>query len=986
MSNNPQEDKLTSALESRIRDLERKATKYEATIRSLRSKVTEMEKERGEIKKFSLSSALCGENKWIRPVLDNVPVGVIVSDNRGRIVMSNPAADLIFGEKISGTNFGQNGVFTLHNLDGSGLSTEEFPLIKTIKNGELLNESELVVRWMDGSEKVILVYTTPVFDQGKELVGAVSVITDSTLRKQAEQERNRLLEGIEQKQHSINRQKELLASVIEHSPAGIAILAEPDFTFRIVNPIYRTMIPNPEVNPVGQKWKEVWPEEGGFQFEALLRHVIKSGDSLHSDYHTRRFPNGSTHHYSINLSRFIWEEETVVLVTLWETTLLVKARQQAEKALQDQSLLIKALKESEEKFRTSVETLPDGYAILTSVRKSARKKGRSKIVDFKYEYVNETGCQLYQMSREDIIGSSLTQQQPEVIETNLINELIELVETGQPIMKETLRYKDVSTEGQRHYQIFDTRAVKLGDGFMMTWREVTNRVVAEKKLRKALQSLQESERRLALAHQAAGLGSWTWKIGDTFATCSETFFHLHGLTPPPDGKLDLELYLSMIHPSDAQRVRELTVKAIQMVDVGSIEDNEFRFIQPQGPIRWLAVYQKAVHEGGSLTGITGVTMDITNRKRAEHRIQRSEQHLRNVLDTIFSFVGVLTPEGILLEANKAPLEAAGISFEDVYKKRFEDTYWWNYSPEIQNQLRQAIDQAAKGQASRYDVPISIAGRQLITMDFMIAPMFDGLGRVEYLIASAADITARKYAEEALKRYAEQLEMSNQELEQFAFIASHDLQEPLRKIEMFSKALISSSANKLNDQERDFLIRMEQASGRMRAMITDLLGLSRITTQGKPFIEIDLQQVAAEALSDLEERVKRTNGRVEIFALPNIQADPIQMKQLFQNLISNALKFHKPGIPPIVKVSSHLVSDNTVQISVEDNGIGFDSSEVEVVFQPFRRLVGRSKYEGSGIGLAICRKIAERHGGSITALSKPGEGSVFMVNLPTRAHF
>jgi signal transduction histidine kinase len=126
--------------------------------------------------------------------------------------------------------------------------------------------------------------------------------------------------------------------------------------------------------------------------------------------------------------------------------------------------------------------------------------------------------------------------------------------------------------------------------------------------------------------------------------------------------------------------------------------------------------------------------------------------------------------------------------------------------------------------------------------------------------------------------------------------------------------------------------------------------------------------------------------VEIFALPNIQADPIQMKQLFQNLISNALKFHKPGIPPIVKVSSHLLSDNTVQITVEDNGIGFDSSEVEVVFQPFRRLVGRSKYEGSGIGLAICRKIAERHGGSITALSKPGEGSVFMVNLPTRAHF
>jgi PAS domain S-box-containing protein len=808
--------------------------------------------------------------------------------------------------------------------------------------------------------------------------------TGNTSPKQAEAERERLLEEIERGQRSINMQKELLAAVFENSPAGIAIIAGSDLTFRIANSMYRSLTPNPQVDPVGLQWKEVWPEGGGFQLAAILRHVLETGETIHSDHHTRRFPDGVFHYYSMNLSPLFWNDETVVLSMLWETTYLVKARNQADKALKDQNQLFLALKQSEERFRTSVENLPDGYAILSAVRQPFRKKVVSKIVDFRFEYVNDTGCRLFNIPKEEITGRSLLEQQLEAKDSSLFDDFVELVETGQPIVQETLRYKNLSTREERLYQVFDTRAVKLGDGLVMTWRDVTNRVVGEKKLRKALLALQESERRLELAHQAAGLGSWNWKFGDSFATCSETFFQLHGLEPAPDGRIDLEQYLSRIHPSDAARVRDLTFKAVQEIDVGPVEDNEFRFLVSKGSVRWMAVYQKAVHEGDTLVGISGVTMDITNRKRAEQKIQRSEQHLRNVLDTIFSFVGVLTPEGILLQVNRSPLEAAGISLEDVSNKRFEDTHWWDYSSDIKKQLRHTIDMAAKGEPSRYDVQIRVKDGQLIYIDFMIAPMYDESGKVEYLIPSAVDITARKNAEADLQRYAERLERSNQELEQFAFIASHDLQEPLRKIEMFSKTLLESSVEKLDDQERDFLKRMDQASGRMRAMITDLLGLSRVTTQGRPFIEVDLKKSAARALSDLDERLKKTGGRVDICDLPTIAADPIQMEQLFQNLISNALKFHKPGIPPTIKISSQYLLPTSVQIMVEDNGIGFDSSQVETAFQPFRRLVGRSKYEGSGIGLAICRKIVERHGGAITAQSNPGEGSVFIFTLPLRA--
>ena len=204
-------------------------------------------------------------------------------------------------------------------------------------------------------------------------------------------------------------------------------------------------------------------------------------------------------------------------------------------------------------------------------------------------------------------------------------------------------------------------------------------------------------------------------------------------------------------------------------------------------------------------------------------------------------------------------------------------------------------------------------------------------------------------------------------------------------------LLSRSDENLDDQQRDYLGRIRSAVDRMRLMIDDLLSLSRISTRGKSFEHVDLNLVAAEVLSDLEERIKATGAKVEIKPLPSIEADPMQIHQLFQNLMGNALKFYRPEDPPRVKVWSQSPSmsrskaspdgSQVLELFVEDNGIGFDESRVEQIFQPFQRLVGRSQFEGSGIGLAICRKIVERHGGEITASSTPGIGSTFRVVLP-----
>jgi len=225
-----------------------------------------------------------------------------------------------------------------------------------------------------------------------------------------------------------------------------------------------------------------------------------------------------------------------------------------------------------------------------------------------------------------------------------------------------------------------------------------------------------------------------------------------------------------------------------------------------------------------------------------------------------------------------------------------------------------------------------------------------------------------------------LERSNRDLQEFAYVASHDLQEPLRKVLAFGDRLASKYAVVLDETGLDYLKRMQDASQRMQNLINDLLTLSRISTHAQPYTEVDLNTLAQEVISNLENHIARTQGRVELGDLPTIEADPSQMRQLLQNLISNALKFHDEKRTPLIKLSAQS-QGRECRISVEDNGIGFDVQYLDRIFKPFQRLHSRQEYEGGGMGLAICRRIAERHGGRITATSTLGKGSTFIVTLP-----
>ncbi|MEK7724769.1 MAG: PAS domain S-box protein [Acidobacteriota bacterium] len=291
---------------------------------------------------------------------------------------------------------------------------------------------------------------------------------------------------------------------------------------------------------------------------------------------------------------------------------------------------------------------------------------------------------------------------------------------------------------------------------------------------------------------------------------------------------------------------------------------------------------------------------------------------------------------------------------------------------------------------------------IVPISLSMSVIKDEQGNDSAIVCVGRDVSESIKARRSIEESNERLRQSNRELEDFAYVASHDLQEPLRKIQAFGDRLMKKYSEILGEEGQDYISRMTQAANRMQRLINDLLAFSRITTKAQPFQSVDVKKITDEVISDLEVRIEETNGKVEIGELPQIDADPMQIRQLMQNLIGNALKFSQAGKSPQIKVYSQDYSDTSAsfvidgksvettgsadkkcQIIVQDNGIGFDEKYLDKIFTVFQRLHGRTEYEGSGVGLAVCRKIVERHQGNITAKSKEGEGSTFLITLPVK---
>ncbi|MEM7555085.1 MAG: PAS domain-containing protein [Cyanobacteria bacterium P01_A01_bin.84] len=548
--------------------------------------------------------------------------------------------------------------------------------------------------------------------------------------------------------------------------------------------------------------------------------------------------------------------------------------------------------------------------------------------------------------------------------------------------------------------------------------DITERKLSEEKLR-------QSEERLQIVARATNDVVWDWDLCQDQTWWNENVRTLFGYSTV-EIKENPDWWYEHIHPEDKGR----TIQDIhQAIDSGKqFWFNEYRFQRLNGTYAYILDRGYVVHNhGGEPIRMIGAMMDISDRKRYQEELQR--QNLRSQL---FADVTVKIRESLqvddilhtsvtevqkLLIADRVLIlrlrsdksvtivkEAVvpGITsvidtdiFDPCFSGGYVDKYSQGRISAITDIEKANIRPCHVQFLKNFDVKANLVVPILLQNELWGLLITHQCSRPRewtswetQLLRELADQIGIALAQSKLleqeTRQRQELATSNEELQQFAFIASHDLQEPLRKIKAFGDRLESTCHEALTEQGRDYLSRMQNASVRMQTLIDDLLTLSRIATKAQPLRLVNLTQIVEEVLSDLEIRIQQTNGTIKLDPLPKIKADPLQMRQLLQNLVGNALKFHLPNHPPVVEISSQIIEKDSgfyCQLTIKDNGIGFDEKYVDRIFQVFQRLHGRSEYKGTGIGLAICRKIVERHGGEITATSKPGNGTSFIVTLP-----
>jgi PAS domain S-box-containing protein len=462
-------------------------------------------------------------------------------------------------------------------------------------------------------------------------------------------------------------------------------------------------------------------------------------------------------------------------------------------------------------------------------------------------------------------------------------------------------------------------------------------------------------------------------------------------------------YVSQPHEqhliSAADLGRTLVVENIPLEEISEIHENALGHLAENNPD--LSMTQAVNLASAPLMELLmayGLAFreQAETRKRAEEALKESEQRIKNVVQHLPLATFVIDRNHQVMYWNKAMEELSGIRADDAIgtKRPWEAVHQTIVGSLADLLIDGEFDAIPRLYAGKYNESQLKDGIYEVT-DFFPSLGDDGLWirftatalkdseeNIIGAIETLEDITDRQRYEESLRKYSQALEHSNKELETFAYVASHDLQEPLRMIASYVTLLARRYKGKLDDEADDFIYFAVDGAKRMQQLINDLLAYSRIKTRGGNFEPTNCNDVLSDALANLNFTIEDNNALITRDSLPTVTVDKIQIRQLYQNLISNAVKFRSESAPR-VHVAAEQVENEWV-FSVHDNGIGIDPQYNDRIFEVFQRLHGREHYTGTGIGLAICKKIVERHDGRIWVKSEPGKGSTFYFTIPCPA--
>ena len=443
------------------------------------------------------------------------------------------------------------------------------------------------------------------------------------------------------------------------------------------------------------------------------------------------------------------------------------------------------------------------------------------------------------------------------------------------------------------------------------------------------------------------------------------------------GKTDFDV-LPASEARDASEEERGIVETGQPV-IGSVK----KAINTENEDRWVSLTKLPLRDAdGRVIGTFGIARDISDYVHAEEALRRQERFLASVFASIQDGISVLDTDLNILQVNPAMDRWFAEDGPLIGRKCYQAYHGRENACEECPSARTIRTGNAD---SAYLPHYGAEGKLKHWFELHSFPLVDAdSGQVSGVIEYVHDITERKAIEDELRQKTAELADSNAELQQFAYVASHDLQEPLRMVASYVQLLERRYKGQLDEDADEFIAFAVDGASRMKSLINDLLTYSRVGTQGKPFETTDCNEVMKRVLTNLQMAINEQEATITLDPLPTVTADPTQLHQLFQNLIGNAIKFHRPGDKPAVHVSA-TVDSKGATFTVQDNRIGIDVKYTDRIFAIFQRLHAKGEYPGTGIGLAICKKIAERHGGQIWVESEVGKGATFYVSIPKNPH-
>ncbi|MCX6214964.1 PAS domain-containing protein [Spirosoma sp.] len=763
-----------------------------------------------------------------------------------------------------------------------------------------------------------------------------------------------------------------LQAVIDVAQTGILVISPVlspegellDFRFKTINRVMAALIgqtPDKLTGAVVSDWFTGYREMGLFE---RCRDTFETGEK-------KRFElNYAVDHQNIWFDVKVIKFEGELLVTFTDYTTLKQTQQTLEQTA------IKAGRQAE-LLNSVLDSSNSGVIAFEAIRDET-----NAIVDFRFLVANQSSTGMLNRSQEEMIGNTLLTIFPGNVESGLFNLYKRTTETGEPSYTEVYYNHD----GLDFW--LEISAQKLGDGFVVTFTDVTaakrSGILVEKSAAELRTVIDSAQVAIFLIHPVF---NDVGRIVDfRFRTANQMIAGYVG--QEPDALMG-EL-VSRWFPE--YMTNGLFMRYVAIFETGRTQHFNFHYETETNDFWESYTVLKLGHD------VLVTFSDYTELKKLQQRLESSATELQTVIDTcqtgIFLFTPVRNLAGEVYDfrfrlANQQLASYVGEESEAVIGA-LGSTYFPDYK--TNGLFERYYKTYSTGLSQRFDFHYFGSGID-VWLDIMTTKMNDDV------LVTFGDYTSLKRLQQELENSVVELQRSNKNLEQFAYVASHDLQEPLRKIQAFGDLIQSQFAPVIGSEGTDMINRMQSAAARMQVLIKDVLAYSRIVTKQETVGPVNLNQVVADVLIDLETAITEKKAVITVDALPTIRGDAAQLRQLFQNLFSNALKFTRLNdaaeLPTIYINARQLYGRELTEpsllpadanrlfhlIQVTDNGIGFDPHQADRIFQVFQRLHGRSEYQGTGIGLAIVQKVIDNHQGHIFAEGRPGQGATFRILLP-----